>query len=94
MGILFWYHKEEIRVEGWYKQFWRHVRRPWSRSQICEFAPQGVGLEVGCGEWTIAPVRRTILSDAFEEHVGNKSLAKFFFPADIYHIQTNHSHSF
>ena len=22
--------------------------------QICEFAPQGVGLEVGCGEWTIA----------------------------------------
>ena len=64
--------------KGWYKQFWRHVRRPWSRSQICEFAPQGVGLEVGCGEWTIAPVRRTILSDAFEEHVGNKSLAKVF----------------
>jgi len=68
--------------KGWYKQFWRHVRRPWSRSQICEFAPQGVGLEVGCGEWTIAPVRRTILSDAFEEHVGNESLAKVFFLAD------------
>ena len=38
--------------------------------------------------------RRTILSDAFEEHVGNKSLAKVFSLLILYHIRTNHSHSF
>ena len=80
------FYSQNIRKKygwkGWYKQFWHHIRRPWSRSQISEFAPLGVGLEVGCGEWTIAPVRRTILSDAFEEHVGNQSLAKVYFPAD------------
>ncbi len=82
-GWLF-YSKNLFKHAGWktiYKQFWKHIRRPWSRKKIKEFAPHGYGLEVGCGTWTIAPAERTILSDRFTDHAGNHSLAKVFFDA-------------
>jgi SAM-dependent methyltransferase len=73
-----------LKHAGWkaiYKQFWKHIKRPWSRKRIAEFAPTGYGLEIGCGTWTIAPASRTILSDAFASHAGNHSLARVFFDA-------------
>ena len=66
-----------------YKQFRPGIRRPWSRNIMKQFAGKGIGLEIGVGERTIAPVSRTILSDAFESHGdANTSLAKVFFRAD------------
>lgn len=78
------YSRNIFKHAGWkasYKQFWKHIRRPWSRKKINNFAPTGYGLEIGCGTWTIAPTNRTILSDAFSSHAGNSSLAKVFFDA-------------
>ena len=78
------YSRNIFKHAGWkasYKQFWKHIRRPWSRKKIKKFSPTGYGIELGCGTWTIAPSDRTILSDAFSSHAGNASLAKVFFDA-------------
>ena len=78
------YFKNVLKNTGWkvfYKLFHRHIRRPWSRNQLQNFANSGYGLEIGCGTWTIAPSQRTIFSDAYTSHAGNKSLAQVFFDA-------------
>lgn len=64
-----------------YKQFQKHLRRPFSRGIICRFAPRGFGLEIGVGARTIAPVSRTLLSDGYAAHGQDKSIAQAFFPA-------------
>jgi SAM-dependent methyltransferase len=58
-----------------------HLRRS-SRHLISRYAPQGFGLELGSGEQTIAPLRRTLLTDAFPSHAGSPSLAREYFSAD------------
>tara|TARA_B100002019_G_scaffold249751_1_gene229281 strand:- start:2112 stop:2864 length:753 start_codon:yes stop_codon:yes gene_type:complete len=81
---FFFYLKNVLRNTGWkaiYKVFHRHIRRPWSRNKINNFIQSGYGLEIGCGNWTIAPSQKTILSDRFSTHAGNQSLAKVFFDA-------------
>lgn len=78
------YFKNVLKNTGWkvfYKLFHRHIRRPWSRNQLQNFTSSGYGLEIGCGTWTIAPSQRTIFSDAYTSHAGNKSLAQVFFDA-------------
>lgn len=72
----------EKKFKSVYKQFNRGIRRPWSRSIIKRFAPDGWGLELGVGAKTIAPVRRTILSDAFESHGVSDSIAQMYFTSD------------
>lgn len=59
----------------------RPLRRSHSRNLIKRFAPTGVGLEIGVGARTIAPVNRTILSDGHHSHGVDHSIAKAFFPA-------------
>lgn len=79
---IIFYLYNVFRYKKWkffYKIFHRHIRRPWSRSILHKFQPPGIGLEIGCGSSTIAPVRNTILSDAYVEHAGENSLAKVFF---------------
>jgi SAM-dependent methyltransferase len=50
---------------------------------VHQYSKTGIGLEIGVVERTIAPVSRTILSDAFKSHGADKtSLAKVFFKAD------------
>jgi len=44
--------------------------------------PHARGLEIGSGETTIAPINRTLLSDAYQDHAGATSLAQVFFPAE------------
>jgi SAM-dependent methyltransferase len=76
--------KNVLKNTGWkviYKIFHRHIRRPWSRRKFKEFVPNGYGLEIGCGTWTIAPSDRTVFSDAYSTHGVSKSLAKVFFDA-------------
>jgi SAM-dependent methyltransferase len=41
-----------------------------------------VGIEIGVGAQTIAPVTRTVLTDGFSSHAGNRSLAQLFCRAD------------
>lgn len=73
----------EYGIKAVYKQFRPGIGRPWSRNVMKRYAGSGIGLEIGVGERTIAPVSRTILSDAFESHgAANMSLAKVFFRAD------------
>ena len=70
---------------GWkaiYKQFRYGVRRPFSRNLIERYAPTGTGLEVGAGHRSIAPLSRTILSDAHKTHAGQASIVTEFFRAD------------
>lgn len=63
-----------------YKAFYFHNQRPFTKKLINKFIPEaGIGLELGCGEKTISPVERTILSDAYESHDGKKALAQVFF---------------
>jgi ubiquinone/menaquinone biosynthesis C-methylase UbiE len=69
-------------MKGLYKQFRPHEKRAWSRTIIDRYSPKGNGLEIGCGEQTIAPVSRTVLSDGHRDHAGNKSIAKVFFKGD------------
>lgn len=66
-----------------YKQFQKHLRRPFSRAIVNRFsaAPQGIGLEIGVGARTIAPVSRTLLADGYEAHGRDKSIAQAYFPA-------------
>ena len=73
----------EYGVKALYKQFRLGIGRAWSRNVMNQYAGNGIGLEIGVGERTIAPVSRTILSDAFESHgAASMSLAKVFFRAD------------
>ena len=64
------------------RQFRFQYRRPFSRGLIQRYAPQGIGLEVGVGALTIAPVRRTILSDGFQDHASVGSIAQVYFKAE------------
>jgi len=80
-------------IKAFYQFLNRPHRRPYSRSLIRQFAPDGIGLEIGVGARTIAPTNRTILSDAFSEHGVHDSIAKVFFKGD--HIPyANDSFSF
>lgn len=79
------YFKTIFRERGLkavYKQFNSGIRRPWSRSILKEYANTGIGLELGVGAKTIAPVKRTILSDAFEVHGVSDCIAQMYFPSD------------
>lgn len=79
------YFKNLYRDRGFkalYQFLNRPHRRSYSRSLIKRFAPTGVGLEIGCGERTISPTDRTILSDGYSEHGEAKSIAKVFFKGD------------
>jgi len=60
----------------------RPHRRPYSRSLIKKYAPEGHGIEVGCGTRTICPTDRTVLSDAFSSHGVDDSIARVFFEGD------------
>jgi SAM-dependent methyltransferase len=66
-----------------YKQFQQHLRRPVSRAIVQKYshAPHGMGLEIGVGARTIAPVSRTLLADGYESHGEHKSIAQAIFPA-------------
>ncbi len=74
--------RERVGWKALYKQFRKDYRRPWSRGLLGRFAGKGIGLEIGVGHQTLAPVTRTILSDGFESHGGEASLAKAFFKFD------------
>lgn len=65
-----------------YKQFRFSVRRPFSRAFVEKFAPEGFGLEIGCGERSSCPVKRTVLSDRVADFAGLGSAARVFFPAE------------
>ena len=82
----FVFFTQMLKKHGWkalYKQFRPHDYRPWSREVVRKWiSPEGCGLEVGVGEWTISPVNRTVLSDGFQSHAENSSIANVFFPAD------------
>lgn len=69
-------------VKAFYKQFRSNVRRQWSRNLIKKFAPTGFGIELGSGYQTIAPVSRTVLTDAYESHGVDKAFAKLVVRAD------------
>lgn len=43
--------------------------------------PTGLGLEIGVGARTIAPVSRTILTDGYESHGRDRSIAQVYSPA-------------
>ena len=64
------------------KQFHFHRRRPFSRGLINKYAPEGFGLEIGVGFFTIAPLKRTILTDGFETHGSDDSIATDYCKAD------------
>lgn len=64
-----------------YKQFQKHLRRPYSRSIVGRFSGSGYGLEIGVGARTIAPVSRTLLADGYESHGVDRSIAQTYFPA-------------
>ncbi len=66
-----------------YKQFQEHLRRPSSRQLVIRYSspPDGVGLEIGVGARTIAPVSRTLLADGYESHGNDRSIAQAYFPA-------------
>ncbi|AFM13271.1 class I SAM-dependent methyltransferase [Turneriella parva] len=66
-----------------YKQFQKHLRRPFSRSLVTRYSspPYGKGLEIGVGARTIAPVSRTLLADGYESHGNHRSIAQTYFPA-------------
>jgi len=68
--------------KAFYQFLNRAHRRSFSRKKIQQFAPQGVGLEIGCGSRTISPTNRTVLSDAFSSHGVQGSIAKVFFKGD------------
>lgn len=73
------------RKFGWrafVRQFRFAHRRPFSRGLIRAYAPQGLGLEIGVGAFTVSPVRRTILTDGFREHASESSIARRYCPAD------------
>ena len=63
------------------KQFRYAYVRPDSRKLIQKHSPRGRGIEIGVGAQTIAPFKRTILSDAFRSHTKDRSLATEFFQA-------------
>jgi SAM-dependent methyltransferase len=70
-------------VRGVLRTFRNDLRRSFSRALIKKYIHQhSRGLELGAGEQTIAPINQTILSDAFQTHAGEVSLAKEFFPAE------------
>ncbi|WP_413613318.1 class I SAM-dependent methyltransferase [Bdellovibrio sp. HCB-110] len=74
-----------FRKYGWkaiYKQFRFEVARPFSKGLIKKYAPDGIGIEIGVGKHTIAPMSRTVLTDAYLEHAADKTSAKFFCRGD------------
>ena len=61
----------------------KDLRRTESRGLLSRhLSANARGIEIGCGETTIAPIKRTILSDAYQAHAGATSLAREFFPAE------------
>lgn len=79
------YFRQLVRHYGWKafsKQFRFSYRRPFSRGLIRTYAPEGMGLEVGVGSFTIAPTHRTVLTDGFESHASSQSMAQIFCPSD------------
>lgn len=79
------YFKNLYRDRGFkafYQLFNRPHRRSFSRNFIQKHAPNGFGLEIGCGTRTVCPTDRTVLSDAFSEHGVHDSIAKVFFKGD------------
>jgi SAM-dependent methyltransferase len=72
------------------KQFRKTIRRPFSRDLINRFSPPpGIGIEIGVGNQTIAPMSRTVLTDGFHEHVAIDSWAKLFIKGDAIPFSEN-----
>ena len=74
----------ERGLKATYKQFQKHLRRPYSRAIVQRYSsyPNGKGLEIGVGARTIAPVSRTLLADGYESHGKDRSIAQVYFPAN------------
>jgi SAM-dependent methyltransferase len=81
--------KKDRGFKAYYQFMNRPHRRPYSRSLIKKYAPNGIGLEIGCGARTICPTDRTILSDAYSEHGVHGSIAKVFFKGDTIPYEEN-----
>lgn len=61
----------------------KDLRRTASRALLHRYIENDDrGLEIGAGETTIAPIRQTVLSDAYPDHAGAQTLAREFFPAE------------
>lgn len=76
------YFKNLLKDRGtkaFYQFMNRPIRRSHSRSLIKRFSPNGYGLELGCGERTISPANRTVMSDFYSIHGTGLSIAKVFF---------------
>ena len=75
--------KRHPAVRAFLRSFRADLNRKHSRALLNRhLRPDSFGLEVGCGEVSIAPLARTILSDAYQDHAGAASLAREFFPAE------------
>lgn len=72
----------QFGIRALVKQFRFHYRRPFSRYLFQCYCPVGLGLEVGVGFNSVAPLNRTILTDGFSSHAHRTSLATHFFKAD------------
>jgi SAM-dependent methyltransferase len=65
-----------------YKQFRPNIVRSFSKDLVKKYTNNGIGLEIGVGGSSIAPLNRTVLSDAYCNHTTSVSIAKEFFRAD------------
>jgi ubiquinone/menaquinone biosynthesis C-methylase UbiE len=82
--LLFHHQRKHHAVlKAFLRSFRRDLQRQYSRQLISKYIqPTDRGLELGSGEWTIAPISQTVLSDAHETHAGATSLAREFFSAE------------
>ena len=78
----------ERKFKTIYQLFNRPFWRPYSRKIITKFCSHGYGVEIGVGDKTIAPTKRTVLSDAFETHGVKNSIADAFFSGDDIPVPT------
>lgn len=70
-------------IKGLIRTFRKDLQRRESRQLLANYIrPHDLGVEIGTGEQTIAPLTRTKLTDAFKDHAGANSIATEFFPAE------------
>lgn len=79
----------DIGLKAFYQFLNRPHYRPATRALFSKYAPSGIGLEVGVGARTVAPVNRTVLSDGYADHGTEASIAKAFFHADSIPCEDN-----
>lgn len=80
------YLRQLLRAYDWrgfVKQFRYQYRRPFSRGLFERHAPSGFGIELGVGEFSVAPLSRTVLTDGFRNHgTVQTTMAQFYCRAD------------